>query len=165
MWTIFKSDVCYDFAEDNFYIIHMIVYETLDTLVSRSKKYQQLLGKEQISSVSLALPDERLSEYVDFFKSTGLSDEQLRNAVASVVELGVLAKPAGELASSVQPLLELPVPKAEIIQFISDNAWYICNDYSRNIPAVVAQLMNENGAIGALKCLQEHPELLRTGIR
>ena len=114
--------------------------------------------------IALHFSNEKASAYISLLEELGLSSDQITCAMKKIVEHGSIAKSEKDARCIVEDLMIFEIPIDVRNRFISENAEYMFNDYSRDARQVFQTLCYKYGAEDGFTVLKEHPEFMRLGV-
>lgn len=159
----FLQTNCDDFSFQNHSAAEAVAGYSLETLKERRRKYAKILGEPGFSVRNLMLSEKQLDQYMRYFEEIGLNETEKNQALTSIIKLGNLAKTEGQMRKDTECLRRLRMDDNSFRKFISENADYLYNDFSRNISDVIQCLLEKEGREKAIEKLEKHPDLLRWG--
>lgn len=113
----------------------------------------------------LAFSCEKEAVYISLLSEFGLSYEQIANTMRKIVENGSIVKSKEDARRIIEDMNVFGIADDVRNRFISDNADFLFNDYSREVYKVFEHLCQKYGKEDGFAYLQEHPEYIRLGIK
>lgn len=161
---LYLQQICKEISFDNYWFVSLVSHFSLEKIKERYNLYVKYQGCSLCNIDCLAFSCEKEVAYIKLFKESGLNSDQIACAMKKIVAQGSIAKSERDARGIVEDLMIFGLPDDVKSQFISDNAEYLFNDYSRDARQIFQTLCHKYGTDDGFIVLKEHPEYIRLGV-
>ena len=161
----YLQQICKEVAFDDYWFATLVSEYSLEDIKTRYKRYEKYVAYDTCEIGCLAFTSEKEVAYVSLLSELGLTKEQIASAMKMIVEQGSIVKSEEDAKHIIEELNIFGIDDAIRNQFVSDNADFLFNDYSREAYKVFELLCRKYGKEDGFVCLKEHPEYIRLGVK
>ena len=161
---LYLQQICKEISFEDYWFVSLVSHLSLDEIKERYSLYAKYMGCGLCNIDCLAFSNEKASAYISLLEELGLNSDQITCAMKKIVEHGSIAKSEKDARCIVEDLMIFEIPIDVRNRFISENAEYMFNDYSRDARQVFQTLCYKYGAEDGFTVLKEHPEYIRLGV-
>ena len=161
----YLQQICKEVAFDDYWFAALVSEYSLEDIKTRYKRYEKYVASDTCEIGCLAFTSEKEVAYVSLLSELGLTKEQIASAMKMIVEQGSIVKSEEDAKHIIEELNIFGIDDAIRNQFVSDNADFLFNDYSREAYKVFELLCRKYGKEDGFVCLKEHPEYIRLGVK
>lgn len=158
----YLQHVCSDFSLDR--CAWLIASLPMSELCLRYERYKAYCDGLKCEVAALEFTEEKFNQYLIYFRTLGLTEEQQKIAMSKLIIIGNIVKNIEEAHIAVNVLEKLDISIEERNQFITEYGNMLFNDYSRNILEHINTLIGCYGMENAYEELKKNPEILRLGL-
>ena len=161
----YLQQICKDVAFNNYWFVTLLSNHSLEDIKEHYDLYVKYVGCDLCEVDCLAFSCEKEAAYISLLSEFGFSYEQIANTMRKIVENGSIAKSEEDARRIIEDMNVFGIADDVRNRFISDNADFLFNDYSREVYKVFEHLCQKYGKEDGFAYLQEHPEYIRFGIK
>lgn len=155
----YLQNICSDFSVDR--CAWLIASLSMSELCARYERFKEYCDGTKCEVAALELTEDKFNQYLNYFRLLGLSEEQQKKVLGTVIINGNIMKSIENAQAAINALEKFHITIEERNQFITDCGDILFNDYSRSIPENISSLIERYGKIKGFEELKKHPEMIK----
>lgn len=161
---LYLQKVCDSFSFDDYSLAMILSHDSYEDVVKKVEQYRFYTGEEKCSTSSLSISQEQIEEYKQYLIAEGFKENEFLYTMACIIKMGCIVKCIDEMKKTTNLFSLFDISQEERNHFISQNADFVYNDFSRNVESLFMSLINKYGKTEGFHILIQHPEIIHFGM-